>query len=100
MAVNLTAAQLSAALRLGDSSEETAEATRLLAFVTAAVTKHAPDAPDTIHNEAAIRLAGMPWTPPLPAGVPATPTSGATVAHGRYCCRTARTGRAPPDAEP
>ena len=58
MAVDLTAAQLSAALRLGDSTEETAEATRLLAYSTAAVTKHAPRAPDVVHNEAAIRLSG------------------------------------------
>ena len=58
MAVTLTAAQLSAALRLSGSDEETAEAVRLLAFATAAVVKHAPAAPDVAHNEAAIRLAG------------------------------------------
>ena len=58
MAVDLTVAQLAAALRLSDSAEETAEATRLLAFATAAVVKHAPAAPDVVHNEAAIRLAG------------------------------------------
>ncbi len=58
MAVTLTAAELAAALRLGDSAEETAEATRLLGYATEAVTKHAPDAPDVAHNEAAIRLAG------------------------------------------
>ena len=57
MAVTRTAAELAAALRLGDSTEETAEATRLLAFATAAVTKHAPDAPDVVHNEAVVRLA-------------------------------------------
>ena len=56
--VTLSVAQLAAALRLGDSTEETAEATRLLAFATEAVTRHAPDAPDTISNEAAIRIAG------------------------------------------
>ena len=55
--VTLTVAELAAALRLGDSTEETAEATRLLAFATAAVTKHAPDAPDVVLNEAAVRLA-------------------------------------------
>ena len=58
MAVTLTVAQLAAALRLSDSTEETAEATRLLAFATAAVVKHAPAAPDVAHDEAAIRLAG------------------------------------------
>ena len=39
MAVTLTAAQLATALRLGTSTEETAEATRLLAYATEAVTK-------------------------------------------------------------
>ena len=34
MAVTLTQAQLSGALRLGDTTEETAEATRLLAYVS------------------------------------------------------------------
>ena len=62
MAVSLTQAELSAAIRLGDSTEEVAEATRLLAYVTAAITQHLgaayEDAPETIVNEAAIRLAG------------------------------------------
>ena len=40
MAVTITAVELAAALRLGDSAEETAEATRLLAYATEAVTKH------------------------------------------------------------
>ena len=62
--MTLTVAELSAALRLGDSAEETAEATRLLAFTTEAVTKHAPDAPDVAHNEAAIRLAGYLFDQP------------------------------------
>ena len=64
MAVSLTAAALRGALRLGDSAEETAEATRLLAYSTAAVTKHAPRAPDVVHNEAAIRLAGYLFDAP------------------------------------
>ena len=58
MAVTLTQAQLSGALRLGDSSAETAEAVRLLAYSTEAVTRHAPDAPDVVQNEAVIRLSG------------------------------------------
>ena len=58
MAVTLTVAQLAAALRFGDAVEETAEATRLLAFASEAVTKHAPDAPDVAHDEAAIRMSG------------------------------------------
>ncbi len=58
MAVTLTIAELLAALRLGDSAEETAEVTRLLAYSTEAVTKHAPEASDTAMNEAVRRLSG------------------------------------------
>ena len=64
MAVTLTAAQLAAALRLGDSAEETAEATRLLQYAAAGVTKQAPGAPDVVHNEAAIRLAAYLYDQP------------------------------------
>ena len=64
MAVTLTAAALRDALRLGDTAEETAEATRLLAYATVAVTKHAPDAPDVVHNEAAIRLGAYLYDQP------------------------------------
>ena len=58
MAVTLDTAGLASALRMGDTDEETAEATRLLAFATTSVVKHAPAAPDVVHNEAAIRVAG------------------------------------------
>ena len=62
MALTLTPAGLAAALRLGDSAEEVAEATRLLGYVTAAITKHLgvafDGAPDAVVEEAAIRLAG------------------------------------------
>ena len=64
MAVNLTVAQLAAALRLGDSAEETAEATRLLAYASEAVVKQAPGATDTAHDEAAVRLAGYLFDQP------------------------------------
>ena len=64
MAVTIIAAELAAALRLGDTEEETAEATRLLAYTTAAVTRHVPVAPDAVHNEAAIRLAGYLFDQP------------------------------------
>ena len=53
MAVTLTTAELANALRVGDSAEETAEVTRLLAYSTEAVVKHAPDA---TANEAVVRL--------------------------------------------
>lgn len=65
MAITLTAAELAAALRMGDAPEETAEATRLLAYATEAVTKHAGDAPDTAQNEASIRLAGYLYDQPF-----------------------------------
>ena len=58
MAVTLTTEALRDALRLGDSAEETAEVERLLAYAAEAVTKHAPDAPDVVHNEATVRLSG------------------------------------------
>ena len=64
MAVTLTVAELAAAIRLGSSAEETDQATRLLAYVATAVTKHAPDAPDVVQNEAAIRLAGYLFDQP------------------------------------
>ena len=58
MAITLDAAALASALRLSDSEEELSESGRLLAYATEAVTRHAPNAPDVAHNEAAIRLAG------------------------------------------
>ena len=67
MAVTLTQSQLSAALRLGTSAEEVAEATRLLGYATEAVTQHAPHAPDAVQNEAAIRLAGYLFDQPFAA---------------------------------
>ena len=56
MAVTLTLAALSGALRLGDSAAEQAEAVRLLAYATEAVERHAPSAPAATQNEAVIRL--------------------------------------------
>ena len=56
MAVTITVAELQAALRLND----TAEVTRLLAYSTEAVTQHAPNASDTVMNEAVRRLSGVP----------------------------------------
>ena len=64
MAVTITQAELSAALRLGTTDEENAQATRLLAYASTAVLKHAPLAPDTVHNEAAIRLCGYLYDQP------------------------------------
>ena len=64
MPVTLTVAQLAAAIRVGDSTEETAEVTRLLSYATVAVEHHAPDAPDVVHNEAVVRLAGYLYDAP------------------------------------
>ena len=64
MAITLDAAGLVAALRLGDSAEELAEVTRLLAYASEAVTKHVPTAPDAVHNEAIRRLAGYLYDQP------------------------------------
>ena len=66
MAVTISVQELVQALRLGASPEELAIATRLLAYSTEAVLKHAPEAPDAVHDEAAIRLSGFftirPWS--------------------------------------
>ena len=64
MVVTLSVAELSAALRLTDSAEETAEATRLLAYASEAVIQYAPDAVDTAHTEACIRLASYIYDQP------------------------------------
>ena len=68
MALTLTQVELSAAIRLGDSAEEVAEATRLLAFTTEAISRHLgdayEDAPEAVVNEASIRLAGYLFDQP------------------------------------
>ena len=64
MSVTLSIAELAAAMRVGDSTEETAEVTRLLAYATVEVERHAPEAVDTVHNEAAIRLASYLYDQP------------------------------------
>ena len=68
MPVTLLQAGLSDALRLTDSTEEIAEATRLLSYATVAVSRHLSDAyqtaPDEVLNEAVIRLAGYLFDQP------------------------------------
>ena len=56
MAVTISVEELRAALRLGSTDEETAQATRLLSYAERAVTKHVEICPDEIHNESCIRL--------------------------------------------
>ena len=48
MAVNLSVAELVAALRLLGTAEETEQATRLLAYASERVLKHAPLTPRTL----------------------------------------------------
>ena len=68
MPVTLTQAQLSDALRLTDSTEEIAEAARLLSYATVAVSRHLGDSysttPDAVLDEATIRLAGYLFDQP------------------------------------
>ena len=68
MAVTLDVAALSAALRLGSSTEETAEATRLLGFATETISRHLgnayADTPEIIVNEGVIRLAAYLYDQP------------------------------------
>ena len=68
MAVTITAPQLAAAMRLGDSAEELAEVTRLLAYATEAVSRHVTaayaDTPEVAVNEAVIRLAAYLYDQP------------------------------------
>ena len=70
MAVTLTATDLASAIRIGSSAEETAQATRLLAYAAEAVTKHAPNAPDAVQNEAVIRLSAYLYDAPTAASGP------------------------------
>ena len=58
MAVTITAETLAKRLRIGQSAAELEEVGHLLAEAAAAVVKHAPDAPDVVHNEATYRMAG------------------------------------------
>ena len=68
MAITLTVQQLAAALRLGDSAEETAEATRLLAFASVAVERHLGAAfattPEAVVNESVVRCCGYLYDMP------------------------------------
>ena len=64
MAVTIDIDGIVGALRLSDSPEELAEATRLLAYATEAVIQHVAEAPDAIHNEAVRRLCGYLFDQP------------------------------------
>ena len=61
----LTPADLVAALRLGDSPQELAQATRLLSVAQVVVSQRAPNAPETLRDEAAIRIAAYLYDKPF-----------------------------------
>ena len=65
MAVTITRADLAARIRLGRTPTELLETDQILAYATEVVTKHAPDAPDVVHNEAVFRLAGYIYDRPF-----------------------------------
>ena len=65
MAVTITRADLAKRIRLGRTQTELDEADQILAYATEAVTHHAPDAPDVVHNEAVFRLAGYIYDRPF-----------------------------------
>ena len=69
MAVTLTVATLMANMSIDDIDDATELVTERLAYVTEAVTHSVPVAPDVVHNEAAIRLAGYLYdSPRAPSG--------------------------------
>ena len=69
MALTLTVPQLLSALRMGSTTEETQEATRLLSYATTAIEKYLGDAyedtPEAVVNEAAIRWTGYLFDMPF-----------------------------------
>ena len=65
MAVTITRADLAKRIRLGRTQTELDEADQILAYATEAVIKHAPNAPDVVHNEAVYRLAGYVYDRPF-----------------------------------
>ena len=71
MAVTLSVTAFIADARIGATAEELDLATRRLAYATEAVLKHAPNAPDVIHDEAVSRLAGYLYDQPTLSGGPA-----------------------------
>ena len=64
MAVTITQSDFQTELRLANSLEERTLAARLLGYVSVAVVKYAPDAPDVVHNEAVVRLGAYLYDQP------------------------------------
>ena len=64
MAVTMTQTDFQTELRLANSQEERKLAARLLGYVSVAVLRYAPDCPDEVHNEAAVRLGAYLYNQP------------------------------------
>ncbi len=91
MAVDITVTALAAAMRVGDSTQETAEVTRLLAFATRMIEDYLgdnyDDCPAVLCNEAAIRIAAYLYDAPNVPGAGMAPilrNSGAGHILARY----------------
>ena len=64
MPVNVTVTEVLAAIKAGDSTQETAAVTRLLAVATELVNKHCPGAPQAIQDQCAILFVGYVYDAP------------------------------------
>lgn len=64
MAVTITTDDLRAALRLGNTNEETRELERIRSYAIVAVLRYAPGAPDVAHDEAVVRLSAYLFDQP------------------------------------
>ena len=60
----ISAEEMAKAIRAGTSTEETAEVSRIHAYVSAAVERYAPQAPEAVKSEAMVRLAGYLFDAP------------------------------------
>ena len=102
--VALSIATLRSAIRAGDSARETVEVTRLRNFAVAFVNRYAPNAPETIRDEAAIRLAAYHFDQPNASGqsrhANAFLSSGAQAILGPYKVRRGVTVPPPPAPPP
>lgn len=96
MAVTRSLTELAADLRIGDGSAaptgpERVVLGRICKTATALVERHAPDAPDAIHNEAFVRLCGWLYdsdpSGANPGGPAAIRASGAASLLGPYKVR-------------
>ena len=68
MAVTLSIIELLDAIRVGHTAAEMAQGSRLRDYATTAVLRYAPSAPDVVHDEAAILIAGYLFDKPTAQG--------------------------------